>query len=306
MSTGLCLLQCFVCTTKTCALSQRWTFEAKTFLLNEDQFGDFKTVELPGDTFFLAQKKTGFHYINRLSATASDNRKLYPYDANLTIDQGNTFLRAGFTGNYFFNYAKENRGVNLRVFAGKFFYLQQKTLLSKRENDRYLLTMTGPKGNEDYTFSDYFIGRNEYEGGLSQQIMQRDGFFKVGTPLYSDPVGKTDNWLLSLNLSGDIPDEINPLNALPFRLPVQFFIDLGTYSNAWNEDNSSGRFLYDAGIKVSILHSAFSVYIPVVYSKVYRDYYRSFYPEKRFAKTIAFGFHFSELAPNKLNRNLPL
>ena len=116
------------------------------------------------------------------------------------MDAGKTFLRAGFTGNYFFNYKKDGQGIQARLFAGKFFYLQQKTLLSKGENDRYLLTLTGPHGYEDYTYSDYFIGRNEQEGGLSQQIMQRDGFFKVGTPLLNAPVGKTDNWLLALNL----------------------------------------------------------------------------------------------------------
>ncbi len=286
--------------------TQRWTFIAKSYLISEQQFGNFTNVIVPPDTFFVAQKQTTNRYVNELRATVSDNRKLYPYEADLTIDQGKTFLRAGFTGNYFFNYTKKNQGIQARFFAGKFFYLQQKTLLSKGENDRYLLTLSGPNGSEDFTYSDYFLGRSEFEGGLSQQIMQRDGFFKVSTPFLSEAVGKTDNWLLSLNISGDIPDEINPLNVLPFKLPVQLFLDIGTYSDAWNEENSNGRFLYDAGIKISILKSAFSVYLPIIYSKVYRDYYKSFYPDKRFAHTIAFGFNLSAFQPNKINRNLPL
>ncbi len=286
--------------------TQCWTFTARSFLISEQGFGDFTTVAVPPDTFYVAQKKTTHRYVNEVSAIVSDNRKLYPYDANLTIDQGATFLRAGFTGNYFFNYAKKSEGIQARFFAGKFFYLQQKTVLSKANNDRYLLTLSGPQGNEDFTYSDYFAGRNEFEGGLSQQIMQRDGFLKLSTPLLNDPVGKTDDWLLALNLSGDIPDEINPLNILPVKLPIQLFVDIGTYSDAWKDENSNGRFLYDAGIKVSILKSAFSVYLPVVYSKVYRDYYKSFYPEKRFNHTVSFAFDLSQLQPSKIYRSLPL
>ncbi len=156
------------------------------------------------------------------------------------------------------------------------------------------------------TCSDYFLGRNEQEGGLSQQIMQRDGFFKVGTPMLNNPVGKTDNWLLALNLWGDIPDEVNPLKVLPFRLPVQLFADIGTYSDAWQEDNTNGRFLFDAGIKISVINSAFNVYLPLVYSKVFSNYYKTYYPENRFAHTIAFSFNLQQFQPHKLNRNIPL
>lgn len=286
--------------------TQRWTFGLKSFIMNEEKFGDFTTVTTPTDTFYVASKKNTTTNIAQLNISVNDNRKLYPYEASLTIDGGKSFMRAGFTGNYFFNYKKDGQGIQARLFAGKFFYLQQKTVLSKSENERYLLTLTGPRGYEDFTYSDYFIGRNEQEGGLSQQIMQRDGFFKVGTPLLNSPVGKTDDWLLALNLWGDIPDELNPLKVLPFKIPVQLFADVGTYSDAWKAENGSGRFLFDAGIKISIIHSAFNVYLPLVYSKVFRDYYKTFYPEKRFAHTIAFSFNLQQLQPNKLNRRIPL
>lgn len=286
--------------------TQRWTFILKSFILNEQSFGDFTTVTTPTDTFFYGNKKSTTTNIAQLNINVSDNRKLYPYDASLTIDAGESFMRAGFTGSYFFNYKKDGQGINARLFAGKFFYLQQKTVISKSENDRYLLTLTGARGYEDFTYSDYFIGRNEQEGGLSQQIMQRDGFFKVGTPLLNSPVGKTDNWLMALNLWGDIPDEVNPLKVLPFNIPVQLFADIGTYSDVWKDDNNSDRFLFDAGIKISIVHSAFNVYLPLVYSKVFRDYYKTFYPDKRLAHTIAFSFNLQQLQPNKLNRQIPL
>ncbi|MEI9908812.1 MAG: hypothetical protein WDO71_03550 [Bacteroidota bacterium] len=81
-------------------------------------------------------------------------------------------------GKYFFNYAKGG-GLDDRLFAGKFFYSGSKTFTKQFATDRYHLIMTGANGYEDYTYSDYFIGRNEFEGIASQQIMVRDGGFKV-------------------------------------------------------------------------------------------------------------------------------
>lgn len=287
--------------------TQRWTFKLRTFILNEENLNSFTQVETPTDTFFVAGKKAKTTNVTELKIGVSNNRKLYPYDADLTINQGKSFVRAGFTGKYFFNYKDEDKGVQARFFAGKFFYTQEKTLLSKGANQRYLLSLAGPSGTDDYTYSDYFVGRSESDGGLSQQIMQRDGFFKVNTPFRGEnAVGKTDNWLLSLNLVADIPKEINPLNVLPFKVPVQLFADIGTYSDVWDDDNANGRFLFDAGLKISILHSAFNVYLPLIYSKVYRDYYKTIYPEKRFSHTISFSFDLQQLAPNKLNRSIPL
>ena len=90
--------------------------------------------------------------------------------------------------------------MQLRFFAGGFFYLGGKTISKQFSNDRYHLNMTGANGYEDYTYSDYFIGRNRFEGMESQQLMMRDGGFKVRTDLLADKIGKTDDWLIAANL----------------------------------------------------------------------------------------------------------
>ncbi len=79
----------------------------------------------------------------------------------LKIEQGKDFVRTAFTGKYFFNYPKEG-GLDVRLFAGKFFYTGSKTITKQFETDRYHLNMTGANGYEDYTYSDYFIGRNKF------------------------------------------------------------------------------------------------------------------------------------------------
>ncbi|HYK48069.1 MAG TPA: M1 family metallopeptidase [Parafilimonas sp.] len=283
--------------------TQRTILQARTFLLNEDELL-FKTVTYPQDTFDVVTTEPVHSYINQLNVTLLDCRVLYPYSANLTVDQGKQFIRAGFTGKYFFNYSDNNDGLNIRFFAGKFFYLESKTSISAFETDRYHLTLTGPRGYEDYTYSNYFVGRSEFEGLKSQQLMARDGFFKVGTDLLNEKIGKTDDWLMALNFAADIP-KLHGVSLLPFKLPIKIFADIGTYSDAW-QDNTSARFLYDAGIQVSILRSFVNVYVPILYSKVYSDYFKSTLGDSYFWKTIAFDINLDFFKINNLSNKIPL
>jgi Peptidase family M1 domain len=280
---------------------QRYTFQVRSFLINEQEL-NFYTI---GGTDFV-DKATRDRTVNQLKISSTNNRLLYPYDFNVTIDQGRDFVRTGFTGNYFFNYGKSKGGMQARLFAGKFFYTTSKTFVIQYQTDRYHLNMSGARGYEDYTYSDYFVGRSEFEGWQSQQIMQRDGFFKVRTDLLGSKVGKTDNWLMALNLSGNIPDKLNPLQVLPFKIPLHFFIDIGTYAEAWKDNPATGRFLYDAGLQLPLFKSLVNVYFPLIYSKVYGDYFKSTLGEKRFWKTVSFSVNLDKLKLNKISRDIPL
>src|SRR5205085_9400248 len=106
-------------------------------------------------------------YLNQLRFVYQNFRALYPFDATLQVEQAQDFVRTTFTGNYFFNYAKGG-GLAVRLFGGKFSYLNGKTIEKQFANDRYHLNLTGAKGYEDYTYSNYFIGRNEFQGFTSQ------------------------------------------------------------------------------------------------------------------------------------------
>jgi len=227
-------------------------------------------------------------YINQLKLQVENGRALYPYTATLQAEQGKQFVRLAFEGNYFFNYAKEG-GLQVRLFGGKFIYLGDKTLIKQFETDRYHLNMSGANGSEDYTYSNYFAGRNEFSGFRSQQIMIRDGGFKVRSDLLANKIGKTDDWLAAINFNTDFPRQFNPLQVLPFEIPLKVFLDIGTYAEAWKKDAPTGRFVYDAGLQVSLLKNLVNVYIPFVYSKVYTDYFKSTITEKRFWKNISFS-----------------
>jgi hypothetical protein len=295
----------FTLHSKDQTLDKRFNALFKTFLLKED-VREFKTIIAPPDTFDVVNKVPINKTINRLSLSYSDSRILFPYTFNLTTDQGNGFIRSAFTANYFFNYADNKGGMKARLFAGKFFYTTAKTTLQQFATEDYHLNMTGANGQEDYTYSDYFIGRNEFTGWKSQQIMERDGFFKVRTDLLGEKIGKTDDWLLSLNLVSDVPKNINPLSVLPFKIPIKVFADIGTYAEAWQQETSTGRFLYDAGIQVSLFSSMVNVYLPLLYSQVYSSYFKSTLGKNRFVKTISFNIDLQQLKFNKLLPGIPL
>ncbi|MGV3768201.1 MAG: M1 family metallopeptidase [Chitinophagaceae bacterium] len=262
----------------------------------------FQRQIIGNDTSFVPGRATSSRYLNQVSFQLENNRVLYPYTASLVLEQMQDLWKAGFTGTYFFNYPTlKKQGLQARFFAGKIIYPGEVSLSKRFRNSRYHLNMTGPKGDEDYTYSNYFIGRNDFEGFRSQQIMVRDGAFKVRTDLLSSKVGKTDDWLAALNLVTDVPPKLNPLQVLPVKIPLKLFLDIGTYAEAWDPQTpeSEARFLYDAGLQFSLFREALNIYVPLFYSKVYRDYFNSTLGDKKFWKTISFSIQLDALQPRK-------
>lgn len=281
----------------------------RTYLVSEDGLRFYRdtAITFPGpDTSITTKYRTTSENrtLNQLRLVIENNRALYPYRGELKVEQGKDFVRTAFTGNYFFSYPKEG-GLNVRLFAGKFFYTSAKTFAKQFATDRYHLNMTGANGYEDYTYSDFFIGRNKFEGVASQQIMERDGDFKVRTDLLADKVGKTDDWLMAVNLGTTIPSSINPLSMLPVKIPLKLFFDIGTYAETWKQNAETDRFLFDAGLHIPLLRETINIYIPILYSNVYRDYIQSTIEKKqRFWKKISFSIDVSNFSFRKIDRNL--
>lgn len=274
--------------------SKKW-IQWKTYFINETSLL-FSTDTVQQEEI-ISYPKTS-RYLNQLTFAIEDTRALYPYSANLITEQGKDFMRFAFEGKYFFNYANGG-GLNARLFAGKFIYLGDKTIYKQFETDRYHLNMTGANGYEDYTYSNYFVGRNEFEKAPSQQIMIRDGGFKVRSDLLSNKIGKTDDWLTAINLNTDFPKSINPLQILPFPIPLKIFLDIGSYSDAWKKEATTGKFIYDAGLQISLYKNLVNIYIPIAYSKVYADYFKSTITQNRFLKNISFSIDIQNFRLNK-------
>ncbi|MGZ3837526.1 MAG: M1 family metallopeptidase [Flavisolibacter sp.] len=278
----------------------------KTYFIREESFrSSYDSLFNGPDTTIFTHYATpaASRYLNQVQWVLENDRALYPFDFTVQLEQAKDFLRPVITGDYFFNYPKAG-GLQLRFFAGKFIYLNGKTITKQFDNDRYFLNMTGPKGYEDYTYSDYFLGRNKFEGLENQQIMIRDGGFKVRTDLLSDKIGKTDDWLMAVNLASTLPDKINPLSVLPVKIPLRVFLDVGTYAAPWKKNADADRFLFDAGFYIPLFRESLNIYIPLFYNKVYGDYFKSTLTGSRFLKTISFSINLYNRDLRQLNREI--
>jgi hypothetical protein len=258
----------------------KW-LEWRTFLIWEDEFR--YTRKSSDGEFYPNKGQTTRRYLNQLSFNITDYRDLYPYDAQLQVQQGDGFYRATATGNYFFNYAKSG-GLEMRVFAAKFGYIGEKTLSKQFRTQVYQPKLTAVRGDEDYTYNNYFIGRNENDGLLSQQIMMRDGGLKLRTDLFQGLQGRSDNWIASMNMNTTLPKGL-----IPFNLPIKIFLDAGTYAEAWKKDAATSRFLYVAGLQLSLFKDLLNIYAPVLYSKEFRDNLKTVPDENSFIKKISFS-----------------
>ncbi|MES2777678.1 MAG: M1 family metallopeptidase [Bacteroidota bacterium] len=247
----------------------KW-IEWKSFFISQGQF-DYKQRRLPQDTFqyYAVKGNTINRAVHQLNFGIENKRHLYPYTAVAQLQKTGDLVRATVTGNYFFNYSAK-QGVNIRFFAGKIIYTQAKTDKVSFGNSRYHFTMYGANGEDDYTYSNPFIERNQNTNFAGKQIMIRDGGFKYRSDYSSQRPGRTDNWLAALNMAFDVPTGINPLSVLPGDVPLKVFTDIGTYAEAWEENNPDPRFLYSIGLQLPVL-KFLNIYWVIIQSKQFKE-----------------------------------
>ena len=278
----------------------------KSFVIREEAFRvSYDSIFTGLDTIInqSVNIKTENRTLQQLKIVFENSRVLYPYSAELKIEKGKDFVKTSFAGNYFFNYPKKG-GFDLRFFAGKFFYLNNPGYIAKYRSDRYKLKLTSVSGAEDYTYSDYFIGRNRYDGAASQQMMIRDGGLKLrldqfeGDPDFSKRI-RSDNLLFSLNMVTTMPAGI-----LPSFIPLKLFADIGSTSAMWKKENSYGKFVYVAGLQLSFFKNTINVYAPLLYSKEFKNLLLSDPVNKKFTKRISFSIDIANFSLKKISREL--
>ena len=276
----------------------KW-IEFRSFLISEKAFR--YVLKSTDNEYYPTEGKTTHRYVNQLTFNIADYRALYPYDVQLQVQQGDGFYRASATGNYFFNYS-DYGGLQMRVFAAKFGYIGEKTLSKQFNTLVYQPKLTAVRGNEDYTYSNYFIGRNESTGLFSQQIMMRDGGLKLRTDLFQGLQGRSDDWIASMNLNTTLPKGL-----IPGKFPLKLFLDAGTYADAWKKDAPTSRFLYVAGLQLTLFRELLNIYAPVLYSKEFRDNLKSVPEENGFFKKISFSIDIHRFNVHRLTGNkIPL
>lgn len=128
---------------------------------------------------------------------------------------------------------RNNRQINLRFFTGTFLYSDA------METNYFSFALDRPT---DYLFDYNYYGRSQGSGLFSQQIIVAEGGFKSQLqPEYAN------QWLSTLNASTN--------------LYKWFFIygDVGLVKN----QHQNARFLYDSGIRLSLVDDYFELFFPV-------------------------------------------
>lgn len=187
---------------------------------------------------------------------------------------GRSFLKIGLEGSKRIDYDVPAKSLYLRAFAGKIFSLQ-----SLAVDPRYWLNSTFTGAN-DYLYDALYLGRNEREGLAARQVSLQEGGAKLPTALYANPPGRSDDWLLGLNVRSDVP-------FLP--LPLRAYLDVQVVPPAVRRYAGSAAVLYQSGIELHLFRDLLKVYLPLVLSKDYSAYLRSVYGKDRLLKSITFS-----------------
>jgi hypothetical protein len=277
---------------KTDILSKKKSWiDIRSYLITENLFNDFKYKAASDSVISYPNSLKKTHrYINQFSYNLENNRALYPYNYQLQIQQGKGFYRLNATGNYFFNYAKGG-GLAARVFASKFGYIGTKDFGLTYQYQPKLL---GANGIDDYTYSNYFLGRTastsygdiplKNDGIAAQQIMIPN---TGGLKFRLDQVGnmwQSENWIAAINFNSTLPN-----NLFPASLPLRIFFDAGTYAEAWQKNAISSKFLYVGGLQVSILKNVVNIYVPLIYCSDFKEYLKTDKEANQFLRKITFS-----------------
>ncbi len=260
--------------------------EWKTYLIGEKNLGNY-VLKTSDSLYYPTVGKYEFRYLNQLSFTILDHRVLYPYKVTLQVQQAAPFFRINLNTNYFFNYGTGG-GLDIRLFGAKFGYLGG--INPSQDLTSFEPKLTAVRGSDDYTYDNYFIGRNEYNGFASQQIMDRDGFLKLRTDLFQGLQGRSDDWVASINLTTTLPPRI-----VPQWLPLKLFLDIGTYAQAWQANPTTSHFLYVGGLELSLLHDILRIYAPLAYSSDFSNQLKSVPGQNGFFQKISFSINFENI-----------
>ena len=232
-----------------------------------------RSVNISEDILVPNENFTGYnldknnYYVNDLDFIINNNKVINPYNLKTNIQQGDRFLKASVELNYKFSYPGKKKGIDVRLFAGKFLY-------NEYSDVRFNFFMSG---NRDYTYDHIFLGRTENEGVFSQQFAMNDGGFKNRAFISSS------NWLTSINVK--VP--------FPGRIPLSLYGDAGLSPYISTNIN----FAWDAGIALNLIPNIFEIYFPVAMSG---------YSGLTYSENIRFVLNIHKLNPFNLIRNFEL
>ncbi|MEW7281116.1 metalloprotease [Aquimarina sp. 2201CG1-2-11] len=159
------------------------------------------------------------------------------------------------------NYRKlflNNRQLNLRLFAGAFVFND-----TSKDGNFFSFALDRPT---DYLFDYNYLGRSEDTGLVSQQIILAEGGFKSKLQY-----AFANQWITTLNANTNIWKWIYAYG------------DVGIVKN----ENISPKYVFDAGVRLSLVADYFEIFFPVVSNKGWEISQPNYNEQIRFIITLS-------------------
>ncbi|MBI3518677.1 MAG: M1 family metallopeptidase [Bacteroidetes bacterium] len=215
--------------------------------------------------------------INNFYYTLQNTRVINPFDVAFNFQHNDLFGKASASLNYSITFKNKN-SLDFRLFAGAFVFQN-----SNLKQD-YRFRMSGFNGTQDYLFDYNYVGRNEINGVGAAQMVEKDGAFKIWTPL-----GQTSKWLIALNIK----------SPKVGKLPLKLYADIG--ASEFKESLLKDRILYNAGVDICLWKNIFEIYVPFVYSNDIKTALTA--NNKGFFDTIRFTLNLHNINPRNFITN---
>jgi len=248
----------------------------------------FNIINASNPDYLFLESTNEFNQYYSLNLSHINNRSINPYAIHINNQFSDMFGKTSITADYKIKYSK-NKSVDLRLFAGTFLY--------KNDNisSVYDFNLSGTTGGTDYMFEEIFLGRYEpvNKSFIGSQFTANDGAFVTYTPF-----GNTDEYLLSLNISSDLP-------YLSKKIPLKLFFNAAYFAEDENIPLSFelNNYAWEGGVKLSLFNKNIEILLPVLMSerlKNMNDLMTNTYLEK-----IRFVFNLNKLNPfNILEKNI--
>lgn len=235
---------------------------------------------------YVGDQNFGKYFISRhaiqIEYLYANKRTFNPYYINLEsqwLNEGNQHsgLRILASFSQTISYSK-NKGFDFRIFTG----------LSS--NNIPPLTTGASPGYHDLTYSHYFIGRNEFNGFASHQVLLNQGGLKFVSPPFVYGNFGQSKFVAAVNLK----------SSLPLRW-FFVFADFATHANDAGFPYESIQ--YDAGVGIKVIKDVAEVYFPLLFSQEIRTQVINPYYSKWYQR-ILFTLALENLDPAQLIRRV--
>jgi hypothetical protein len=246
---------------------------------------NYNVTDLEQQTYFGNSKQRNFLCLNYV---LENKRYKDPYSLSVGLEQSKGFVKSSLTAKYRISWNPLSRGIDFRLFAGKFLYSDSEYY------GNYNFRLSGWRGYDDYLYKHIFAGRmemlpNSYNNALTaRQFAMEEGGFTTYSPF------STNRWLVSFHTAANLWLFYVYGSFASYRYSV-FSEGLETKRTALE---------HEIGLEFRIIKNVFSIYFPLIMSKDIEDYIQM--TTDNYWQRIRFTLNLTRLNPFEFLKNIDL